>query len=327
MEVAVGDRGHLIGRDAGVSKGVPDRPRPRRVSLVKLRVAEPEPSVEQQHAVRGAGPRSPSRRPADPPARPEPKVPTSSGDDPGPSVMRSMSPGARRPRRAGSRRRRNRAPERAHLKVRERGRAGDNARMGVQTASADGGEGGIRTRDGLPQTAFPVRRHSPLGDLSERQTIVGRTQDRRCHDDRSVWTRRSCATTFADMAVPGKAEPSTGASAPKVRERGRGSDNAAQGRQTMSDVAERAGFEPAVLSHTAFRERHHQPLGHLSAGEDTKPGALTGPGSYPVASGANNASASSRRMPLTTLIRRGSDGCWASWMTVPAAPSRALATA
>ena len=29
-----------------------------------------------------------------------------------------------------------------------------------------GGEGGIRTRDGLPRTAFPVRRHSPLGDLS-----------------------------------------------------------------------------------------------------------------------------------------------------------------
>ena len=29
-------------------------------------------------------------------------------------------------------------------------------------------------------------------------------------------------------------------------------------------VAERAGFEPAVLSHTAFRERHLKPLGHLS---------------------------------------------------------------
>src|SRR5258707_545720 len=29
-----------------------------------------------------------------------------------------------------------------------------------------GGEGGIRTLDGLPRTAFPVRRHSPLGDLS-----------------------------------------------------------------------------------------------------------------------------------------------------------------
>src|SRR5215208_258043 len=33
-------------------------------------------------------------------------------------------------------------------------------------ADERGGEGGIRTRDGLPRTAFPVRRHSPLGDLS-----------------------------------------------------------------------------------------------------------------------------------------------------------------
>ena len=30
-----------------------------------------------------------------------------------------------------------------------------------------GGEGGIRTLDGLPRTAFPVPRHRPLGDLSE----------------------------------------------------------------------------------------------------------------------------------------------------------------
>src|SRR5438094_10574312 len=29
-----------------------------------------------------------------------------------------------------------------------------------------GGEGGIRTPDGFPRTAFPVRRHRPLGDLS-----------------------------------------------------------------------------------------------------------------------------------------------------------------
>src|SRR5688572_15969409 len=35
-------------------------------------------------------------------------------------------------------------------------------------------------------------------------------------------------------------------------------------------MAERVGFEPTVLSHTAFRERHHQPLGHLSAAEDSK---------------------------------------------------------
>jgi hypothetical protein len=34
-----------------------------------------------------------------------------------------------------------------------------------------GGEGGIRTRDGLPRTAFPVRRHSPLGDLSAEESI------------------------------------------------------------------------------------------------------------------------------------------------------------
>ena len=32
------------------------------------------------------------------------------------------------------------------------------------------------------------------------------------------------------------------------------------------------GFEPTVLSHTAFRERHHQPLGHLSAREDSSRG-------------------------------------------------------
>ncbi len=32
--------------------------------------------------------------------------------------------------------------------------------------SRGGGEGGIRTRDGLPHTAFPVRRPRPLGDLS-----------------------------------------------------------------------------------------------------------------------------------------------------------------
>src|SRR5438093_6775796 len=30
-------------------------------------------------------------------------------------------------------------------------------------------------------------------------------------------------------------------------------------------AAEREGFEPSRLSPTAFRERHHQPLGHLSA--------------------------------------------------------------
>jgi hypothetical protein len=39
---------------------------------------------------------------------------------------------------------------------------------------ASGGEGGIRTRDGLPRTAFPVRRHSPLGDLSHGRRVATR---------------------------------------------------------------------------------------------------------------------------------------------------------
>ena len=38
----------------------------------------------------------------------------------------------------------------------------------------DGGEGGIRTRDGLPHTAFPVRRPRPLGDLSGRHDTTRR---------------------------------------------------------------------------------------------------------------------------------------------------------
>ena len=103
-----------------------------------------------------------------------------------------------------------------------------------------GGEGGIRTRDGLPRTAFPVRRHSPLGDLS---------------------------------AEHGQPEP--------VRRQPLGRTEATP-KAGPDDVAERAGFEPAVLSHTAFRERHHQPLGHLSAAEDSKaprPGRpVDGPG-------------------------------------------------
>src|SRR5256712_2039917 len=35
-------------------------------------------------------------------------------------------------------------------------------------------------------------------------------------------------------------------------------------------LAERVGFEPTRLSPTAFRERHHQPLGHLSISKFTE---------------------------------------------------------
>ena len=103
---------------------------------------------------------------------------------------------------------------------------------------------------------------------------------------------RACVSERADAPTPASAAP------------------------RRRSVAERAGFEPAVLSHTAFRERHHQPLGHLSAREDTKPGdrdpqamvpgQARRPG-QPTGRPANSASASSRRMPLTTLMRRGSD--------------------
>ena len=75
-------------------------------------------------------------------------------------------------------------------KVRERGPQATTHASAVPAACGDGGEGGIRTRDGLPRTAFPVRRHSPLGDLSERQTIAVRADwlmprpppYRVCHD-------------------------------------------------------------------------------------------------------------------------------------------------
>ncbi len=87
-----------------------------------------------------------------------------------------------------------------------------------------GGEGGIRTLDGLPRTAFPVRRHSPLGDLSA-----------------------------GSRAAPSGAGGRQRTDRPSVR----------------SELAERVGFEPTLLSQTAFRERHHQPLGHLSAREDS----------------------------------------------------------
>ena len=62
-------------------------------------------------------------------------------------------------------------------------------------STGSGGEGGIRTRDGLPRTAFPVRRHSPLGDLSgsrtRRLTFVDMAVlARRSAEHRSERTRR-----------------------------------------------------------------------------------------------------------------------------------------
>jgi hypothetical protein len=157
-----------------------------------------------------------------------------------------------------------RGQERAYPKVRERGPEPPTRAWDVRAAGGCGGEGGIRTRDGLPQTAFPVRRHSPLGDLSRGGQGNGAAPTG-APSPRPEERRQPAAS-----ASEAKAEPRTGASAPEVRERGAQAATRASGVPWRAGVAERAGFEPAVLSHTAFRERHHQPLGHLSAGEDTK---------------------------------------------------------
>jgi hypothetical protein len=75
--------------------------------------------------------------------------------------------------RAVRRRRPMRTDARTH--VCESGRPESaNARLAVMAACVGGGEGGIRTRDALPRTAFPVRRHSPLGDLSGRERVPAR---------------------------------------------------------------------------------------------------------------------------------------------------------
>ena len=131
--------------------------------------------------------------------------------------------------------------------------------------SGGGGEGGIRTPDGLPRTAFPVRRHRPLGDLS------------------------------ADGA-----EPTARAGGWSWR---RGWDS-----------------NPRCSSHTAFRERHLKPLGHLSAAESTKRDrAADRRARQAVAASLAEAArlglADAGRRPTADAAARGSR---ASWLTVPA---------
>ena len=85
----------------------------------------------------------------------------------------------------------------------------------------------------------------------------------------------------------------------------------------MGQLAERVGFEPTVLSHTAFRERHLQPLGHLSAAESSKgtpsrPSGRRGPAGRRLsgrrrgsARSGRSSAAASWRMPDTTPSRCG----------------------
>ena len=189
------------------------------------------------------------------------------------------------PPRGRPRRRQSRGPERAYPRVRERGPQATTRASGVIAAGGCGGEGGIRTRDGLPQTAFPVRRHSPLGDLSRGGRVTGRDRSRTVAEpdpQRGTSARgtrapeRQPATRASEAKAPSEHRSArTRGCVSEEHRRQRG--HRAPSRRAY--VAERAGFEPAVLSHTAFRERHHQPLGHLSVEEDTKggPDHLTAP--------------------------------------------------
>ena len=139
-------------------------------------------------------------------------------------------------------------------------------RGGGATDPSCGGEGGIRTRDGLPRTAFPVRRHSPLGDLSRNHA--------RSSTRRSGVQAKAIAEDRSERTHPPRSEatPCEPSARGYVLSEARRRTTQAWASARRALMAERAGFEPAVLSHTAFRERHHQPLGHLSAGEDTKGG-------------------------------------------------------
>src|SRR3972149_5452253 len=69
-----------------------------------------------------------------------------------------------------------------------------------------------------------------------------------------------------------------------------------------SVLAERVGFEPTVLSHTAFRERHHQPLGHLSGARIPKAFGARGRGERPCPRPARGCD--SRRMTTPPAIAR-----------------------
>src|SRR5215213_8185550 len=92
-----------------------------------------------------------------------------------------------------------------------------------------GGEGGIRTPDGLPRTAFPVRRHSPLGDLSARREL--------------------CRLSPPSAPVANAIAEGRRASGTRRARGGRsGAGSAAIGRLCRRTMAERVGFEPTLLS-------------------------------------------------------------------------------
>ncbi len=123
-------------------------------------------------------------------------------------------------------------------------------------AGRDGGEGGIRTRDGFPHTAFPVPRTRPLCDLSLPATA---RVDEPAALQTSLRDARSCRGRQRTRDIP--------------TPRGTGQrEHLRRERPTDRDERWRRGRDsnPRCYSHTAFRERHLKPLGHLSTWESNK---------------------------------------------------------
>jgi hypothetical protein len=128
---------------------------------------------------------------------------------------------------------------------------GSPMRATPSARTEDGGEGGIRTLDALPRTAFPVRRHSPLGDLSARSAIVPLRPGcrRRSPACRRSSERRSASrpTVAAERPVPGE-HPTARAQTP-VRE------GASPHRRDQPSVRPERGGEGGIRTHGAFAHR------------------------------------------------------------------------
>ena len=152
-----------------------------------------------------------------------------------------------------------------------------------------GGEGGIRTLDGLPHTAFPVRRPRPLGDLSA-----------------------------GDRRGPGRCATWADGSGSEWR---RGWDSNPRCLRTPL-------FESGTINHSDTsppgriakrgpdREIRAPAAGWPSSGPPT---GRRGQARRSAAASWSSA-ASARRIPLMRSTRRGRAGLLASWTTEPAAP-------
>ena len=93
-----------------------------------------------------------------------------------------------------------------------RGESSPDARRNESWLARSGGEGGIRTLDALPRTAFPVRRHSPLGDLSARLradpgagtvSLLPRSRSARGGGEHASERTQTCVTERADPTTKG----------------------------------------------------------------------------------------------------------------------------